>query len=265
MGQGRNWTKEEYDYLMDNWGKYSVGAICKHLNRSRNAINIKVFRLGLGAFLDAGEYITFNQLSVAFGRGPADKYMLTSWVKNRDFPMKYKTVGKNRFRVVYLKDFWTWAERHRTFIDFSHLEENMLGEEPQWVKEQRKADTKRAVKYHVTPWTTREDQLLSNYLKQYRFTYHDLSRMLGRTCGAIQRRICDLSLKERPLKADNHVKWTDTEKQEAIKMIQNGTPYSLIAECIGKSEKAIRGKVYIWFGTENLDKVIAKLKEEGAA
>ncbi|HEX2986130.1 MAG TPA: hypothetical protein VHO71_04870 [Caproiciproducens sp.] len=256
MARYPNWTKEEYDYLMDNWGRVSLGGISKHLNRSENSIKVKVFRLGLGAFLDSGDYITFNQLSIALGRGTADKYMLTSWVKNRNFPVKYKTVGENRFRVVYLNDFWKWAERNRTFVDFSKLEENLLGIEPAWVKEQRKADIKKADAYKLTRWTSAEDSELKRLLKTYRYTYFDLSKKLGRTCGAIQRRICDLQLKERPVKADTAIKWTDEEFKRLADLIKSGTSYPLMAEQLGKSEKAIRGKVGWVYKTENLDAVM---------
>jgi hypothetical protein len=256
MAKQSNWTKEEDSYLMDNWGKKSLGSIAKNLNRSESGVKIKVVRLGLGAFLDAGEYISFNQLSIALGRGTASSYTITSWVKNRNFPLKYKTVNNCRFRVVYLDDFWKWAEQNRTFIDFSKVEENILGAEPSWVKEQRKADQKKAAAYKLTPWTHAEDTELKRLLKKYRYSYFDLSQKLGRTCGAIQRRICDLGLKERPIKADNTIKWTPEELEQLASLIKSGTPYPLMSEVISKSEKAIRGKVGATYKTENLDNVI---------
>ncbi|HEX3038177.1 MAG TPA: hypothetical protein VHO94_04190 [Oscillospiraceae bacterium] len=261
MGAKPNWKPEEYDYLMDNWGKRSLGCIAEHLNRSENSVKIKVVRLGLGAFLDAGDYITFNQLSIALGRGTADKYILISWVKNRNFPVKYKKVNNCRFRIVYLQDFWKWAEQNRTFIDFSKLEENILGAEPAWVKEQRRSDQLKSMQVKKTPWTSAEDAELKRLLKTYRYSYHELSQKLCRTCGAIQRRICDLGLKERPIKADNHIKWTTQEYEKLDCMIRNGIPYSLMSERLGKSEKAIRGRVYDKYGSENLDKVRQKLKK----
>ena len=44
-----------------------------------------------------------------------------------------------------------------------------------------------------------------------------------------------------------------------IKGIKNGDSYSLIAKRIGKSEKAVRGKVYNKYLTENADKVRAMI------
>ena len=249
-----------------NWGTISLPKIAKNLNRSVDSILNKKQQLGLASFLDSGDYVTFNQLIQALGRPKSNTYMATSWIKNRGLPVHYKKVRNNRFKVVSIKDFWKWAEKNRTFIDFSKVPENALGKEPGWVKQQRKAEQKRAVKYRSTPWTPQEDQMLTLSLKRFCYTYAELSRMLGRTCGAISRRICDLGLKERPLKADNHATpWTQKDLSHLRQLILSGIPYPLMAEKLNRSEKAIRGKVWTIFHTENLDKVRWKLQKEGVA
>lgn len=48
MGKARNWSKEELDTLQEEWGRYSITTQAKRLNRSVNAVLIKVQRLGLG-------------------------------------------------------------------------------------------------------------------------------------------------------------------------------------------------------------------------
>ncbi len=249
----KKWTAEECEYLETYWGIKSIKLISKALNRSPNAIKSKAWRMGLGAFLDNGEYITFNQLLRALCKN-SYSYVPTSWLKNRGFPVKYKTVDNCRFRIVYLNDFWGWADKHRNFIDWSKVEENILGVEPEWVKEQRRISILSNRKYHTTPWTPAEDNLLKMLLKQFRYTYKELSERLHRTEGAIQRRINDLKLKERPIKADNHIKWTQEEYDLLHQMVLKGYSYELMSEKIGKSAKAIRGKVYTLYGSENLDK-----------
>ena len=251
----RPWTKEDYQYLSDNWGSKSVGTICKKLNRSENAIHVKVQRLGLGAFLDQGEYVTWNQLLIAIGCTGGWGYKIKSWVENRGFPLKAKRVNKSTYKVVYVDDFWEWAEKNKDLLDFSNFEGNALGKEPSWVKVKRKHDFEKNTKYIKTPWTTTEDSRLKYMLEQQKYTYSDLSKMLRRTNGAIQRRICDLKIKARPVKADNHVKWTDEEFYFLGELIKAGNGYELISEKIRKSSKAIRGRVYGMYLTENLDKV----------
>ena len=58
MGLSRNWTKEEEEYLCEKWGTLSVQTIAKNLNRSENAVVVRKCRLGLGAFLESGEYVS---------------------------------------------------------------------------------------------------------------------------------------------------------------------------------------------------------------
>lgn len=255
MGQGRNWTKEEEAYLLEKWGTVSVKHMAKKLNRSENAIIVRKQRLGLGAFLEHGEYVTWNQLHIALGIGTVDSYKMTSWVENRGFPLHIQRVNKNTFRIVYLDEWWEWAEKNRDLLDFSKFEENMLGEEPEWVKVKRKHDVARKQKYITTPWTKAEDSKLIHLVKKQQYSYSELSAMLRRTNGAIQRRLCDLGISDRPVKADNHVRWTDEEFSQLGYLIKQGYGYDLIAEELGKSSKAVRGRVYMMYLTENLDKV----------
>lgn len=106
-----------------------------------------------------------------------------------------------------------------------------------------------------TPWTPKEDAYLKDLLRAYRFTYPEISKRLKRTEGAIQRRICDLKIKERPLKADNHNLWTDEQIVLLGNLIKQGFNYELIQrEIPDKSVKAIRGLVYRYYITESLDK-----------
>lgn len=255
MGQARNWTKEEDKYLLEKWGSVSIKSMAKKLNRSENAIVNRKNRLGLGAFLEHGEYFTWNQLHIALGIGTADKYKLISWVENRGFPLHTQRVNKNIYKVVYLDEWWEWAERNKDLLDFSKFEENMLGEEPEWAKVKRKHDVEKKQKYISTPWTKAEDSRLIHLVQKQQYTYSELSIILRRTNGAIQRRLCDLGVADRPVKADNHIKWNNEDLAQLGYLIDRGYGYDLIAEEIGKSSKAIRGKVYVTYLTENLDKV----------
>lgn len=192
---------------------------------------------------------------MTIGYGSGNGYKMKSWVENRGFPIHTKRVGKNSFKVVYIEEFWKWAEKNRDLLDFSKFEENMLGAEPEWVKEKRRHDFEKNRLYIMTPWTEAEDRKLIYLLSQQKYTYAELSKILRRTNGAIQKRVCDLGIKERPVKADNHIKWTETELKLLGELIKAGYGYELMSERLGKSSKAIRGRVYSMYLTENLDKV----------
>lgn len=257
---GRTWTKTDLDYLSENWGRTSVPTICEKLGRSKNAIMCKVNKLGLPPFLESGDYITFNQLIIAVtGSTTNYSYKMESWVKNRGFPAHTKRKNKCTWRIVYLDEFWEWAEKNRAFIDFSKMDPLALGEEPDWVPEQRRKDFWAFANQRKDPWTPVEDNTLKSLLKRHKYGYAELSNELRRSAGAIQRRINDLKLKERPVKADNRNEWTDTDFQILADGIRAGDSYSLIGEMVGRSEKAVRGKVYFVYLTENADKIRAMM------
>lgn len=263
MGRGKNWTAHDYAYLEENWGVVSIATICKTLNRSKNAVITQSQRLGLGAFLNSGEYITLNQLlQTVTGSQTCYSYKMTSWVTKRGLPIHHKRVGECRFRVVYIEEFWAWAEKNRSFLDFSKMEPLALGIEPDWVAEQRKKDFNTFANQRKDPWTPQEDSRLVMLLKQHRYGYAELSDMLRRSSGAIQRRCIDLGLKERPVKADNHGKdseWTEDDYRLLADGIRRGDSYTVIGRAVGRSEKAVRGKVYFVYLTECADKIRAMM------
>jgi hypothetical protein len=239
-----NWTAEETQYLSDHWGQISINTIAKNLNRTVNAIVIRATRLGLGPYLEAGEYVVLNQLMLALKNGCAQGFAYTynQWVE-KGLPVKMKKVKKCSFKVIYLDDWWDWAEMNRTIIDFSRLEPGILGKEPAWVDEQRRADIEKSQQYRKTPWTRDEDQLLIQLLKSYKYTYRELSVRLQRTEGAIKRRMVDLKIKERSLKMSNHNPWTTPEEDKLKELYHKGHTPSTMANYIGRSAQAISGKI----------------------
>ncbi len=256
MSGGKKWTKEEEEQLQEEWGLYSVDTIAKRLGRTRNAILVRVARLGLGSHLENSTLISFNVLLKELGYTGGYEEQL------RKFTAAGLKIHKQRvkdcsFRMVDIDEFWEFAEKNRHLLDFARLEENALGAEPAWVKVKRTEDYKRkcAVKPHNTKWTDAEDRELIRLLRTYRYTYPEISQRLRRTEGAIQRRVTDLGLKERPLKADNHNLWTDEQICTLCRMIKDGSNYESMSLAIGKSAKAIRGKVFNTYLTENLFKV----------
>ena len=263
MRHKKRWTPQEEEYLAENLGRVSFAGLSKHLGRSENAIILRVRRMGLAPYLESGEYITLHQLSLAMGFGPtSDKYFVDSWGKKRGCPIHNKRLSEKVVRVVYLDEFWEWAEKHRSFLDFSKMEPLALGEEPDWVAEQRRKDYHAFAIQRKDPWTPDEDSRLAMLLKQQKYGYAQLSEMLRRSAGAIQRRCCDLGLKERPVRANNHGKeaaWTQADYDALADGIRHGDSYTVIGNAIGKSEKAVRGKVYFTYLTESADKIRAML------
>ena len=256
LGRNYHWTEDEVNYLIEKWGTISIKSISKHLNRSENAIYNKAYKLGLRRQLESGEYITVRQLFLALGYNAFDSSKLNSWVKNRKFPIKYKLVRKRRFKVIYIDDFWKWAEENKNFIDFSKFTRYILGKEPTWVESKRQSDILKSSKYKTLKWTQKEDDYLIFLVNQFKYTYQEISQLTGRTVGAISRRLVTLNIKSRPVKAYNHNKWTEEEIILLDDLILAGVGYPIISEKIGRSSRAIAGFVYRKYGSESLDNAL---------
>lgn len=256
MGQGRNWSKEEEAQLSEEWGTYSIDTLARRLGRSRNSIIVRAQRLHLGGHMESSDKISFNVLLKELGLKGGYEWELRKFTE-AGLKIYMHRVKDNSFRMVKIEDFWKFAENNRHLIDFSRLEKNALGAEPSWVKEKRREDfnRRRIVKPHNAKWTAEEDGELLRLLRAYRYTYPEIADRLRRSEGAIQRRVLDLGIKERPLKADNHTLWTEDQIKNLCQMIKAGSNYESMSRVLGKSSKAIRSKVFTVYLTENLNKV----------
>lgn len=241
----RYWTKKELEYLEENWGVVSLPTMAKRLGRSVEALKLKAGRLELGPFLDNGEYVTLNQLFICLGRGKSYSYGRDQWV-NMGLPVKRKRVAKNSFQVIFLDEFWEWAQANQTLIDFSRLEEWILGKEPDWLKEQRKNDIQMRQNYKTDPWTAVEDRELERLVKLHRYGYREISMKLRRTEGALKRRLQNLGIKERPIRRSPHEKWTPEQLRVLKELYNKGYDKNLICFYIeGKSAHACGGKIEV--------------------
>lgn len=237
---GRRWTEEEDFYLQEYWGVKSIGTLARNLNRSTDAVMIRKTRLGLGRFLDNGDYITYSQLLQAVYGIESAGSAYREFKRCSDFPIRRKKRGKRSYKVVYLQDFWKWAEENKRFLDFSKMEENLLGAEPEWVKRKRKIDY--ACRTKAGPWTACEDAKLQRMLKKYKYSYTDIASELGRTEGAVKRRIFDIGLKERPVREESRP-WKDEEVQILAFMYEEGWSFEKIGAELKRSALSCRGKI----------------------
>lgn len=226
--------------IFRNTGELFLKKIAENLDRTLDGVQNRAMRLGLGAYLENGEYVTYSQLMTAlYGlSNPQSAYRIRKQWK--DFPVKKKRVGRCTFRIVYLDDFWEWAEYNRRLIDFSKMEENILGAEPEWVKQKRKIDF--ACRINTEPWTETEDRKLDSLVKEQKMTTTQLAALFNRTEGAVRRRIYELCIDKNPVRSKN-MHWTDEETQTLLFMYEEGWNYEHIGAELGRSAASCRGKI----------------------
>ena len=240
MRKNKKWTYSEIQYMKEVWGSKSIKAIAKKLNRTTNAIKIKAYKLKLKRLTDYGEYITFNQFVNLINKPSYIRY--NKKLINAGFPLKTITIVTKKINVLYMSDFWKWLENNIHLIDLQYTEKGMLGPEPDWVYYKKDADI-RAAEYTQKPWSAAEDKRLINLLSSYNYGYREISIKLKRTEGAIKRRMLDLKIKSRPLKADNHNPWKKSEIDTVRDLYLKGYKSQIIAEYIDRSALAINGLI----------------------
>lgn len=233
------WTYDEICYLKEHWGETNMKIIARKLKRSLNAVKMKAQKLGLKDWLKYHEFISLNQFHQMISGGALDSYDLMIWEREGMPIKKIKKINKT-YLMIDFEDFIKWYKTHLSVLDISRTNDGDFGVEPEWLKEKRKAD-KMAQKYKARPWTNSEDNHLKSLLKTYRYGYRELSVILKRTEGALKRRMNDLKIKERPLRADNHNPWKEKEIEIVKNMHLKGYKSVVIAEFINRSALAING------------------------
>lgn len=257
------WTKDEVTYLTESWGMKSLKTISERLNRSKNAILMKKQKLGLGAFLDNGDYITVNQLVKTIGYNNSSKVIKT-WMK-KQLPTINKKVNNNSFKIIKIDDFWKWAEANKTYLDFSKFERHSLGKEPKWVEEKRQRDIMNS-QYKRRNWTKDDDEKLLFLVNQHKYDYTEISERMQRSEIAIQHRLTKLNVKARPITKDQNVlRWTDEEVKKLIKLIKEGYDYKTIQNkfITNKTVTSIKSKIFRIYETSDLDKVRTIIDKKG--
>lgn len=256
----RKWQEEETHFLKDKWGEMSVARIAKKINRTAGAVRVKAYRIDLRSPLNNFDGVMLSQLAAAFGIKNYEFVIKKKWIDQLHIPYKTKVVlHKQAYRYIGIDDFWKWAEKNKEHIDFSKLEMYSLGKEPAWVSEKRKIDKENSKnKNKNKAWTKSEENLLKSMLSQYKYTYTDIAKRLGRTEPSVKKRIEVLGLKERPIWNSSSTPWTNEEIKTMIQMKNDGYDPSIISETINRTALAINRKFYRVIESEEWRPMIAE-------
>lgn len=140
--------------------------------------------------------------------------------------------------------FWKWAENHSSMIEWNKVEKNVLGAEPEWVDEMRTSKIRSTdLSTKKKKWSKDEIEKLRWMLNQYKFTYPEICQELGRSHGAVKRKIHDLGIKQRPVYLPNTKKYSTEEVNEILRLYEKGYSFKQISTKLGRSEAGVRGKI----------------------
>lgn len=233
----KKWTNEDVAYLDEKWGVISIEGIAKNLNRTTEAVRYKAHRIGLGAFTMSVDGVSLNEFSNTVN---IDGKRLLRWKKKHDFPVVRKRILFETRYFINIDEFWEWATDHKELINFSNIEPNILGAEPEWVSKRREADKNN----HKKPihWTKQEETKLIRLLREYKYTYDDLVKLIGRSERSIQMKLSQLGINERPIPRKRR-DWTNKEINELKRLLAAGVNRKEIAKKLGRSPGTITNKI----------------------
>lgn len=230
----KQWTADEVDYLKNELGNISIAKISANLSRSVDSVSSKASKLGVDSKSNQ-EWLTVTDFCEASG---IHRSTVDYWIADCKFPAQRKM----KYRRVYPKSFWKWAESNKHRIQWNDFPTYALGPEPDWVAEVRKVAVKRTNKRRA--WTKAEINELEYLLNKNKYTYPELTEMLNRSHGAIKRKIYDLRLPV-PVYVNRHAvpEYTNEEIETAVSLYIKGYPLHEVAKKINRTEMGLRGKL----------------------
>jgi predicted DNA-binding protein YlxM (UPF0122 family) len=162
-------------------------------------------------------------------------------LKAHGLPIVNKNYRNRVIKMVNIDDFWRWAEKNKKSINWSRVEENVLGKEPAWVAERRKIDFYQYSLDKKRSWTATEENYLRTLIDAGKSLSY-IAEKLNRTASAIRRRCWDLYL-QCPSTNEKHRRWTDDEVNTVDLMIMKGYNLATIAKTLNRSEASLYGKL----------------------
>lgn len=134
------WTEEEEILLSDLWGSEPIEKIAKKLNRTVSSIRNKAFQLKLGSQIDSNyEGLKITEISELFCVRP--ELIKIGWVALGLKVKSRKITQSTSYQYVEISDLFDFLEANQNIWNSRVLEKNILGKEPEWLKEKRKRDS----------------------------------------------------------------------------------------------------------------------------
>ena len=231
MAGGRIWTKEEDEYILENAGKVSSKRMAFNLDRTKVAVDCRMYRLGVSDIRVATGMISANQLS---GIVQVDSKTVYQWIDEYGLKATHKRIrDKGRYFLIEPTDFWKWAEQNKKRINFSKIAPKALLPEPDWFEEQRKKDYYDIPRRRRAVWSKQEEAKLMD-LFNLKYSIREIAADLGRSEHAIQRKISKLRTVGQMPKRCIQIRWTDQEIAMMLGLEEQGLSDKEIAYELGR-------------------------------
>lgn len=190
------YTEQEIDLIEELAGLKSLNIIAQKLGRPKKGVWVKMVELGCADFhMEAGTY-SAKALSEIIG---VSHETVRRWILTKDLPARkrgrqYGVNKRNMAYHIHPEDFWKWAKKNKSFVEFNKIEPDILLPEPEWVEEERKKQFYNPPKQKI--WTDEEDEKLLRMYYKEALKQREIAERLGRTQNSIEKRLGLLRRKE---------------------------------------------------------------------
>lgn len=230
----RKWTKEEEILLSDLWGSKPIEAIAKNMKRSIFSLKVKAVRMGLGPMI-RNNYDLIMVSDMCDLLNVTRDRITTTWVKLGLNLQKKKLTNNMAYYVITWKDLMEFLEKNQNEWDSRCVEKNMLGPEPEWLKEKRIRDIEENPLWY-RKWTEEEIKEAETLFKNGK-EYSEIAEIIDRSEWAVANLLRNMGYSYMLPQY-----WKGKELKYLRENYQNMT-YSEIAEKLGRSTKAVGAKV----------------------
>ncbi|MBE6160460.1 MAG: hypothetical protein E7157_05400 [Lactobacillales bacterium] len=229
----RKWTEEEEEQFSELWGNVSVDNICKKLKRTYFSLKVKAIRMNLGPMMENNyEKLTVSDICDALN---VSRDRITTWRKYGLKLKPKKLTSKCCYYVISLDDLLLFLEQNQNEWDSRNLEENLLGIEPEWLKEKRKRDLEENPSWY-RKWTDEEIKRACHLFERGK-SYNEIALTIERSENSVATLLRNLGYSY----TMPHF-WSEEELSYLIENYQNMT-YKEMSNKLGRTEKAIAYKI----------------------
>lgn len=135
----RFWTSEEETLVSDLWGTEPIEKIAKKLNRTVSSVRNKASQLGLGSQIK-NNYDGLKISTIAELLNTGIETISINWVA-LGLKIKNRSITESTsYFYVEINDLLEFLEKNQNIWDSRVLEKNILGKEPDWLKQKRITD-----------------------------------------------------------------------------------------------------------------------------
>lgn len=208
----KRYTKEEDEYIEEKWGQISLQAIAKKLGRSKEAIESRGYKLGLGGSTYIADMLTTGDCAKIVG---VDITTINNWIKSFGLKAKLKKVNVKSVYRIDMNDFAKFLESHQHLWNGLNVEQYALGIEYDWLIAKRKKDREKVTHKNNSAWTLTEERKAIDYFRKG-LSCTEISPLLNRTVIALRKKRADFirrgidGIESAPV-------WTDWQKAFVIK------------------------------------------------